>query len=140
MSNYSTIEVGWHKSPRFKYHPGFILLYLGGVSIWMAYKFSFLLHIPCPVKILLHLPCISCGSGRSIQALMQGQFTTAIKYNPLFTMTIFVGFILGFTAIFQILTRLRIRISLPNPLPHFYTQVAITLFLMNYIYLIWFKI
>lgn len=39
--------------------------------------------IPCPSRLLLHLPCPGCGLTRSWIALWQGEFLTSIRFHPL---------------------------------------------------------
>ncbi|MEP6699379.1 MAG: DUF2752 domain-containing protein [Verrucomicrobiota bacterium] len=56
------------------------LVSLGLASIWFA------LRLPWPVCPFLSLtgsPCATCGATRSAIALLQGQFFTAWKWNPL---------------------------------------------------------
>lgn len=39
--------------------------------------------LPCVFKTITGLPCLSCGAGRSLAALMHGDVPSAARLNPL---------------------------------------------------------
>jgi hypothetical protein len=49
----------------------------------------------CPVRMLFHIPCPSCGSTRGFAALSELRFLDALRFNPLLVCAIPIG-ILGF--------------------------------------------
>ncbi|MGJ1205653.1 DUF2752 domain-containing protein [Sphingobacterium lactis] len=52
--------------------------------LWLALDYYSDAHIVvCPVKVVTGYPCPSCGSTRSITALLQGDWKGAILINPL---------------------------------------------------------
>lgn len=38
--------------------------------------------IPCPIRLLTHLYCPGCGSGRAVIALLHGNLGVAFRQNP----------------------------------------------------------
>jgi hypothetical protein len=41
----------------------------------------------CPMRLLFHIPCPSCGSTRALAALSRFEFVEAFRFNPLLTLT-----------------------------------------------------
>ena len=55
--------------------------------LWISYVFfnspiTSSIH-PCFIKSLTQIPCPSCGSTRSVMAILSGQFQSAFYWNPL---------------------------------------------------------
>jgi hypothetical protein len=46
------------------------------------------LYPSCPIFRLTHLYCPGCGATRALAALLHGQWTDAIAYNPLFVLAL----------------------------------------------------
>ena len=69
------------------FHSGWIvlglLLLVLPLLLWNPYIFA----VPCPIKTLTQFPCPTCGSWRSMMALLRLDLATAFYYNPLFVLT-----------------------------------------------------
>jgi len=86
---------------------------LGGVGLWLH------LGLPTPA-CLLHattgIPCPTCGTTRSLRALLGGDLPTAFAWNPL-AATLWIAFgafaLYAATVVLARLPRVRIRISHP---------------------------
>jgi hypothetical protein len=71
---------------------------LGGLAIaLLAPAASFCLRHgigwTCPMRLLFHIPCPSCGSTRAMAALSRFEFAEALRFNPLLTFSL--GFCLA---------------------------------------------
>ena len=46
--------------------------------------------VRCPVATVFHLPCPACGSTRAARALAHGHVLTALRYNPVAPVVLFL--------------------------------------------------
>ncbi len=53
-----------------------------GVGVAVAVPAALLLKLFCPFKALTGLPCATCGSGRTMMALMHLEPLSALQLNP----------------------------------------------------------
>ncbi|MDR1897122.1 MAG: DUF2752 domain-containing protein [Prevotellaceae bacterium] len=63
------------------------------------------LHIGCLFYKITHLPCPSCGSTRSVLALLNGDFTHAFYLNPLGFVIAVLLVVIPLLILFDIITK-----------------------------------
>jgi hypothetical protein len=60
---------------------------LGIVALWVTGALVFLaspwVPTPCPVRLLLHIPCPSCGLTRAARSILHLDFAEATRLHPL---------------------------------------------------------
>jgi len=78
--------VGWND-------PGWALLLIGVVAaLVLGYLRQFVALLPaCVFHSLTGYPCFACGSTRAFSALIDGEFLTAFRFQPLFVVGCLVG-------------------------------------------------
>ncbi len=90
-------------APRLAFHPGWLVLglFAGGWVLFQLWAPTILFS--CPWKAALGVPCVACGSGRALQALISGNPVRAWLWNPLFISVLGAGVLLGLAAVVQLL-------------------------------------
>lgn len=58
-----------------------IILFIGGVVLYLLNPSSYWFMPKCPFKLITGLSCPGCGIQRAIHAMLHGKFTEAITYN-----------------------------------------------------------
>lgn len=51
--------------------------------------------VPCAFALLFHVPCPACGSTRAVLALLQGDLSGALRFNPFGPVVAFLLALLG---------------------------------------------
>lgn len=59
----------------------------------------------CPALRLLHIPCPSCGSTRALAFLAQGNFCSALRFNPLIALSACAAPLISFPGFRRLLGR-----------------------------------
>lgn len=65
---------------RWRYLLVWLLVVMLGLWVVLAWDTQ---PLRCPIKLITGIPCLGCGSLRSVRALLQGEFVLAFKLNPL---------------------------------------------------------
>jgi hypothetical protein len=74
--------------------------------VWLFASNYYHLHIEsCLFRKITHIPCPSCGSTRSVGALLNGEFTGAFYYNPLGYLILILMILLPAWIIYDIIRR-----------------------------------
>ena len=111
------------------------------VAIWVALGsavvcLSTQLHKPvqlCLFRALTGLPCLTCGTTRSVMSLLQGRFVQAWLYNPM----MFSGMVMFFVAtLARIVLGRSVRVHLNEPQRTLVWIAAAILLLSNWAYVI----
>lgn len=131
------MKISFEKSARLQFHVGFILFYLALFSFWLSYRFPALLDMPCPIKTHLSIPCITCGSSRSIAALFNFDFISAFTANPLLVFILLILFMIIFSAVLQLIAGKRLTLMKTKAERHFLHISFLLLIAVNYIWLIY---
>lgn len=130
----------FEKTARFRFHPGFILLYVALFSLWFAQRFPGLLLLPCPIKSAFSIPCIACGSGRSLSALLNLEFYNALIASPLFILILLISILIVLAALQQLIFGLRLSLKIPESTIRFGRYSFILALIANYFWLLLMKI
>ncbi|RMD91553.1 MAG: DUF2752 domain-containing protein [Calditrichaeota bacterium] len=100
----------FRKAPHLAFHPGWLLAGIAVLGLITIAKFPVVFSIPCPWKALLHFPCVTCGSSRSLLALLHGDVLLALRWNPLFFLSIVAALPIILDGLVQLTTGYRIEI------------------------------
>jgi hypothetical protein len=98
-------------------------------------------HLPVP-RCFFHeatgLPCPTCGATRCMRALIAGNFSAALRWNPLFFFVLAAGVLFDCYAAVVLLFRLpRLRFEkIPRRAANAIRACAVTLVLANWFYLV----
>lgn len=136
-SEVPAIRIDRRKVPRLTFHPGFAALYLlaGGIAFW--HFFPALRHIRCPWMLLLAFPCPTCGGGRCITALLQGEILAALAFNPLVFLALVATCLCCLAGLVQLASGCRISLELSPALQAALRAGALISLLANHAYLIY---
>ena len=80
-----------------------LFLLLFGMAIIYVLVFE-MISVECIFKRLFHIRCVGCGLTRSFQAILKGEFLSAIEYNILGIPLFFFLFLIGIFLIVDIIT------------------------------------
>ena len=58
-----------------------------GLGLAVAVPEPWRLSLVCPIKTIVGVPCLTCGSNRALSAMLHLEFLRALAWNPL----VFVG-------------------------------------------------
>jgi hypothetical protein len=89
---------------------------------------------PCPVKVVVGIPCPSCGTARAALALARLDFVAALAWNPLAAFGWIVLIAGGLAAGVWALAGRELPES-PRELPWIVRLAAVALLLVNWAYL-----
>lgn len=82
-----------------------------GLAVW---PFVEVLPFRCVFKAVTGLPCLTCGSGRALLALMDGYLIEAARWNPMVPLGAVAAIAYGLYAAWVALTdspRVRVRVG-----------------------------
>jgi len=96
----------------------------------------------CLIRHFTHIPCPSCGSTRSVLALMQGDLAGGLYWNPLgfliFAVLVILPFWIGYDLLFKRETLFKFYGLFENTLRRKWVAIpAIALILLNWAWNIW---
>ena len=108
---------------------------IAGGAAWLA------MALPwprCPFFAVTGLPCVTCGATRSVMAFLQGDFLSALRWNPLAFVTFCALIVFDLYAAIVLVRRMpRLRIvDLTLTEKNVARIIVISLVALNWIYLL----
>lgn len=138
MQNY--FHISTVRRSRFAFHPGLAVAYVFATGAFFVHLQPALLRLPCPWKAVLGIACPTCGSGRSLSALLAWRPAEALAANPLFFLALLLGLLIAFCWLFQLISAVKLQITVSKPVQGWARIAAIALIALNYAYLLFFDI
>jgi hypothetical protein len=116
-----------------------LVFLLGGAALVSYGIVSF--SYPCLFHRITGIPCFTCGTTRALLSLIRLDIISALKTNPFITM-FFLAWILFFiySGVAAILNLPKVSLGLSKKEIKIVLAVFISLFLINWLYLIYMKI
>ena len=108
----------------------------GVFFVYILYLFKRLPHLPCIFKLITGCPCPTCGSSRIVSSLINLDILAAFYWNPL----LFLGWLAfiawGFYGFYLLFSGKKIQVTLTKKEDLYLRLGLITLFILNWIYLV----
>ena len=115
----------------------YLLVAGGGVFfVYILYLFNRLPHLPCVFKTFTGYPCPTCGSTRMVSDLIHLDILSAFARNPLLFLGGVVFIAWGLYGFYMLFSGKKIQVTLTKKEGLFLRLGLITLFILNWIYLV----
>ncbi|MFC2146728.1 DUF2752 domain-containing protein [Acidobacteriota bacterium] len=108
----------------------------GVFFVYILYLFNRLPHLPCVFKVITGCPCPTCGSTRILSGLIELDILSAFRWNPLLFLGGIAFIAWGFYGFYMFFSGEKIQVTLTKKEGLFLRLGLITLFILNWIYLV----
>ncbi len=108
----------------------------GVFFVYILYLFKRLPHLPCIFKVITGCSCPTCGSTRIVSSLLNLDILSAFSWNPLLLLGGIVFIAWGLYGFYQLFSGKKIRVTLTKKEGLYLRLGLITLFILNWIYLV----
>jgi hypothetical protein len=112
----------------------------GVLFVYVLYLFDRLPHLPCVFKVITGYPCPTCGSTRIVSSLINFDILSAFGWNPLLFLGGVAFIAWGFYGFYMLFSGKKIQVIFSKKEILFLRLGLITLFILNWIYLVVFEI
>lgn len=108
----------------------------GAFFVYILYLFNRFPHLPCVFKAITNCPCPTCGGTRMVSSLINLDILSAFGWNPLLFLGSIAFIAWGGYGIYMFFSGKKIRVLLTKKEGMFLRLGFITLFILNWIYLV----
>jgi hypothetical protein len=108
----------------------------GVFFVYILYLFKRLPHLPCIFKVITGCPCPTCGSTRMVSSLINLEILSAFYWNPLLFLGGMAFIAWGFYGFYMLFSGKKIQVTLTKKEGLYLRIGSITLFILNWIYLV----
>lgn len=112
----------------------------GVLFVYVLYLFDRLPHLPCVFKVITGYPCPTCGSTRIVSSLINFDILSAFGWNPLLFLGGVAFIAWGFYGFYMFFSGRKIQAIFTKKESLFLRLGLLTLFILNWIYLVVFEI
>ena len=108
----------------------------GVFLVYILYLFNRLPHLPCLFKVMTGYPCPTCGSTRMVSSLINLDILSAFYWNPLLFLGGIAFIAWGGYGFYMLFSGKKIQVILTKKEALFLRMGLISLFILNWIYLV----
>jgi len=108
----------------------------GVFFVYILYLFNRLPHLPCIFKVITGCSCPTCGSTRMVSSLINLDILSAFYWNPLLLLGGMAFIAWGFYGFYMWFSGRKIQVTLTKKESLYLRLGSITLFILNWIYLV----